>query len=662
MGVVMAPGSTAARSGYRPEIDGLRAVAIVAVICNHFNNRVLPGGFLGVDIFFVISGYVISASLASRRHEGFAAFLSSFYQRRLKRLWPALILVIAVVSILICLVNPSPGLSLQTGLAGLIGVANLYLYKLKTDYFAGSTELNVFTHLWSLGVEEQFYFLYPFLFWFSGLGRRGSRPGLVFGGIVGSLSLLSLLAYLWLRSHDPEAAFFMLPARFWELGLGCLSFLFYRRSKPGAPARLASWLCMALILAAFLVPPSLATVSTLTVVFATAILISLLTCNKPLQRLLSLPYLVFIGLISYSLYLWHWPIISLSRWTIGIHWWSVPIQLFLIFIISIASYRYLETRLRSAKWSSSPSITFLYGALASAGCAGLITALALPLQGRLFVGGQNQIAVDYQRSSASRTEIEICNLFDTPASASDLSLSCGFKAPDGKPMIYLLGDSHIHQFRSAIAGFAKTNGFGFHGVWGNACPYPALPSYAFPGNEAKQKCILSQRALEDALLAKIKPGDVIFIGDYLTSYFTPVAGGKDLERAKRDYRQRLQSAADALVERGAVVVLYLNAPRFPGLEGMSEGYCYPQWFKPALSANCRVDAQSFVTQREKDFGWIRAWSDGGRRLVWDGVDPTTCDRQQCYAAHYKDEAHFLDYYSTYIFQKFLAAHPRFPGS
>jgi peptidoglycan/LPS O-acetylase OafA/YrhL len=659
---MMAAIPSVTRSTYRPEIDGLRAVAIIAVIINHFDHRFLPGGFLGVDIFFVISGYVISASLAARRHHGFASFLSSFYQRRLKRLWPALILVISVVSVLICLVNPNPGVSLQTGLAGLIGVSNIFLYKLKTDYFASSTELNVFTHLWSLGVEEQFYFLFPFLFWLSGLGRRGSRPGLLFGGLIGSLSLVSLLAYLWLRVHNPEAAFFMLPARFWELGLGCLSFLLYRRAQPGASARLTSWLCMALILGAFLVPSTLATATTLTVVFATAILIALLSCNKPLTTLLSRQTLVFIGLISYSLYLWHWPIISLSRWTIGIHWWSIPIQLLIIVLVSVASYHWLETRLRKASWSSRPAFTFLYGGLASAGCAGLITTLARPLEGRLFLGSQNQIAIDYQRSSATRTEIEICNLFDTPASASNPTMTCGFKAAAGKPMIYLLGDSHIHQFRSAIAGFAKSKGFGLHGVWGNSCPYPALPSYAFPGNADKQECILSQRTLADALLPRIKPGDVVFIGDYLTSYFTPVAGGTDLERAKRDYDQRLRRAADALVERGATVVVYLNAPRFPGLEGMSEGYCYPQWFKPALSSNCRVDAQSFLNRREQDFGWIRAWADGKRRLVWDGVDPTTCDARQCYAAHYKDEAHFLDYYAAYITQKFLNNHPRLPES
>jgi len=168
MGLVIAKSSS-----YRPEIDGLRAIAVIAVIVNHINGSYLPGGFLGVDIFFVISGYVITASLFRHRFESFADFIGSFYLRRLKRLLPALVLFVGILSILICLVNPNPGLSLQTGLASLVGVSNLILYLLKTDYFAGSTELNVFTHTWSLGVEEQFYLVFPFIFWFSGFGSRG---------------------------------------------------------------------------------------------------------------------------------------------------------------------------------------------------------------------------------------------------------------------------------------------------------------------------------------------------------------------------------------------------------------------------------------------------------------------------------------------------------
>ena len=159
------------KNRYLPEIDGLRAFAVVAVTINHFNNDILPGGYLGVDIFFVISGFVITSSLHQRPSKNFKDFISGFFARRIKRLVPALSIFVLITSITISLFNPTPEFSLKTGLTSLFGLSNLYLLKQSTDYFAQSTEFNVFTHTWSLGVEEQFYILFPFLIWFSGFGK-----------------------------------------------------------------------------------------------------------------------------------------------------------------------------------------------------------------------------------------------------------------------------------------------------------------------------------------------------------------------------------------------------------------------------------------------------------------------------------------------------------
>ncbi len=131
---------------YRPEIDGLRAFAVLAVIINHFNKNFMPNGYLGVDIFFVISGYVITSSLAKFNAKNLNQFLKTFYERRVKRLIPALVFFVIISSFLITLFNPSPGNSLWTGLFSLLGLSNFYLLKESIDYFASSTQLNIFTH------------------------------------------------------------------------------------------------------------------------------------------------------------------------------------------------------------------------------------------------------------------------------------------------------------------------------------------------------------------------------------------------------------------------------------------------------------------------------------------------------------------------------------
>ena len=138
---------------------------------------------------------------------------------------PALSVFVLITSIAICLFNPNPILSLRTGLTSLFGLSNLYLLKQSTDYFAQSTELNVFTHTWSLGVEEQFYILFPFLIWFSGFGRQTKNGARNLFLIVGTLTIASLTGFLYLYPINQSAAYFLMPSRFWEMASGCLLFI-----------------------------------------------------------------------------------------------------------------------------------------------------------------------------------------------------------------------------------------------------------------------------------------------------------------------------------------------------------------------------------------------------------------------------------------------------
>jgi hypothetical protein len=164
---------------YRPEIDGLRAFALIAVIINHFNRALLPSGYLGVDVFFVISGFVITSSLSKRSFNSFGEFILTFYARRIKRLIPALVLFVVITSLMISMFNPNPGPDIGVGWRALFGVSNIHLYRQSADYFSTSIDLNPFVHTWSLGVEEQFYLLFPLIAWITGFTRLAVPGGLI---------------------------------------------------------------------------------------------------------------------------------------------------------------------------------------------------------------------------------------------------------------------------------------------------------------------------------------------------------------------------------------------------------------------------------------------------------------------------------------------------
>ena len=432
------------KSRYRPEIDGLRAFAVVAVIINHFNKEILPNGYLGVDIFFVISGFVITSSLYQRPSKNFKDFISGFYERRIKRLVPALSVFVLIMSITICLFNPNPIGSLRTGLTSLFGLSNLYLYKQATDYFGTSSELNVFTHTWSLGVEEQFYILFPFLIWFSGFGRQTKNGARNLFLIVGTLTIASLTGFLFLYSTNQPAAYFLMPSRFWEMAAGCLIFIGFqkRASVEQLLEKVPPLLVMALIVGVMYLPISLGATSTIAVVALSSILIASLKKQTAAFNIFTHPRVVYIGLISYSLYLWHWGVLSISRWTIGIHWWSVPFQVALMLGLAIASYRWIETPLRKGNWFGKRWKTLIVGGGILIIISGSLVALGKPLKGKLYLGR-------------------------LPNSNNASEIPC-----EPEYRILFVGDSHASQYQQAKYAFCQKVSVETLSVPGT--PYPII--------------------------------------------------------------------------------------------------------------------------------------------------------------------------------------------
>lgn len=217
-------------TAYRADIDGLRAVAVLSVMLYHLNGAYLPGGFVGVDVFFVISGFVVTASLAQSQARSFSEFITSFYARRLARIVPALVTTLLVSSFVATLFIPKAWLSdlnQETARYAYFGLSNWVLQRNSDFYFAPRAEFNPYTHTWSLGVEEQFYLIVPFILFFWACHRfasqRTSQKTVVL--ILAGICLASLVFCIWASRSHGAIAFYSIGARFWELGLGALLFL-----------------------------------------------------------------------------------------------------------------------------------------------------------------------------------------------------------------------------------------------------------------------------------------------------------------------------------------------------------------------------------------------------------------------------------------------------
>jgi peptidoglycan/LPS O-acetylase OafA/YrhL len=350
---------------YRPEIDGLRALAVLAVLINHLNGEWLKSGYLGVDIFFVISGYVVTASLVAREDGSWGRFLRQFYERRCRRLLPALIAMVVGVALMMGLViSPLDDAripSLRTGITALFGLSNLYLMKQGTNYFATDTQFNPYLHTWSLGVEEQYYLLWPLIILLSGLGLKPATPGALRRLTWLSLVLLaaSLCLYLVLSLRgQTDRAFFLTAARFWQLAAGCLAYLRFRHNhnhqsisqKLSVPI---SGLLFAGLVAVLIVPLPMGPSGSIAATLLTSLLLLLLRPELGVGRLLRHPLSLAIGLRSYSLYLWHWPVIVLARWTLGVSMATLLPILGLTTLLTLVSYR-LETLFRSPSKAKTP--------------------------------------------------------------------------------------------------------------------------------------------------------------------------------------------------------------------------------------------------------------------------------------------------------------------
>ncbi len=480
---------------YRADIDGLRALAIAPVVLFHANIPGFGGGFIGVDVFFVISGYLITSIIAREIREG-RFTLQGFYERRIRRILPALFAMLSVSVLAAYLIlYPAQAQSFSRSLIAATLFVSSILFQREVGYFDQEAELKPLLHTWSLSVEEIFYILYPLLLWFTWRRFRGHQTALVAG--IAALSFAATVIALWIDKQS-TSAFFLPHFRAWELLIGALVALVPLRLPKG---RTFAGL-LAIIGLSMIVVPVYAYSQTTTFPGRAALAPCLGTAlvivagqrrPSPVGRMLSWRPIVFLGLISYSLYLWHWPIFVFARHVLG----REPLlgeSLALIaasLIAAVLSWRFVERPFRGRSGLLPRPALFAAAALAAL----ILTGIGLHGQqtggwlGRyppelvdIFAASQDH---DPRRRACESVRA------DTPG--------CIYGEADAPPVVALLGDSHAAVYAMVLGELAQGRGEAVLSLTMPICP-PAL-GWAGEPLSWREDCGLFQRLALERIIA-----------------------------------------------------------------------------------------------------------------------------------------------------------------
>lgn len=447
---------------YRSEIDGMRAVAVLSVVVFHLSNRALPGGFAGVDVFFVISGYLISKGLIENIDGPGLSFID-FYHRRIRRILPAALVVISV-SVIAGYFFLLPGDYALVGKSAIFssfGFANFFFYS-NTGYFDPQAKMQPLLHMWSLGVEEQFYMVWPLAlagFAWMAKGRHSAMVALIGAVIAGSFAL-----WFYELQVRPGYAFYQPQARAWELAVGAL-LVFLPRTAAGWWAEGAALAGFGFVVTSFAIDDwSVDGTGVILAVVGTTLLIW--PKNSTLvARCLSVAPMVWIGQISYSLYLWHWPVLVYFRqYANGMN--PTPVEAifytFTVFGIAYLSWRYVEKPMRRP-WRPLLAIGTGIGAATAVAATAVVVVKADGFSGRLQGDATNM---------ASRAQMGEwnCPQFVTLSElgGSFCTFGASWQTADTRGILW--GDSHAEHM-APILQAASSSGSASFLVFG---PCPAI--------------------------------------------------------------------------------------------------------------------------------------------------------------------------------------------
>ncbi len=491
-------------SGYRPDIDGLRAVSVTAVLLHHLGATWMPGGFIGVDVFFVISGFLITGIIARESDEGRFSYLT-FYERRIRRIYPALLLVLIVTAALAWLLFvPLELRYFGRSLSWTPLFASNFVFMGQTGYFDPDGATKPLLHTWSLGVEEQYYIVFPLLL----LGA--ARFSIDRVKLVGGLVVLSFLASVVSGVLGYADAYFLLPMRLWELGAGALLAL---RPLDGASERVRSGLGVVglglIVVSLFRIDDSMAFpgwVAAGPVIGATLVLASGV---GPAARLLATAPFTFIGRISYPMYLWHWPLIVFTQ----VYFFHpvTPVEGAVIAVATVllswGTLVWLETPIRSRGVLARRGRLFATAGVVSLAvvAAGIVTFNTKNL-GRWTTPEQVAIAAVQKEGVAIG---ELCPGVDEGIAGERAPCVIGATGDPATPISFaILGDSHSRATAGAIADVAREAGRKGLYLGKGGCP-PLVGIDQTVGNDLR--CAAHVKAALAEIAAQPDVTDVIIV-------------------------------------------------------------------------------------------------------------------------------------------------------
>lgn len=592
---------------YRPDIDGLRALAVLPVLLYHADVPGFSGGFIGVDIFFVISGYLITG-IITREIDAGAFSILTFYERRARRILPALLAMIAWVLIMVSILflpSDLEGVG-PSALAAIGFLSNVWLFT-QTGYFQGAAEVTPLLHTWSLGVEEQFYIGLPIVL----IVIARTRPSWRLKAVLS----LMLISFVWATAKQADTdgfAFYMLPTRAWELFAGSLLAL---GAVPAVTRRWAAEIVCGCALAAIALATALYDKQTVfpgvTAIVPVLAAAALIHCAPGTWtgRLLSMKGPVWIGLISYSLYLWHWPLIVFWRYTPG-HDLTLGSSAGLILAsiaIAWASWRFIEQPFRSARRFPSRSIWHW-----SAGGMGMAAAAALALwsQGG-WTSRFDAAALSYARGandvSPARADCIAGQITDYPRSCNLGSTAA--------PSAMIWGDSHMVEIAWVLGEQYGARGQSIAQRTRGSCP-PVI-GYDTPRDP---RCAVFNAAVMDQIAAS--PAiTTIYLGGY---WAQPIYRDARVDSLLDQTIAKLEAAGKRVVLFGPIPSQVSPVPRLLAFQGADA--------PTALTDDVRADALWFSrhypawrTRGVTIIEPIERLSHGGRTMIVAGGTPLYYD-------------------------------------